>query len=236
MRYWNVVRLHLATRSTYLWVPLIVVGATYVLSLMMYGVLRMGLEEDAPQELFGLGGLQFVPFYYCITVGIQAMMYTYPFAMAMSVTRREYVMGTFLLALIFTGALALMYGLGRAIEYATGGLGIGFIYFGLLEWFWNAPLWHEMLFVCGLAAMLFMAGFSAAAVFKRGGVIRVVVVLITWALVIVALLALVTWQEWWPPIGRAVLRAQPAQVGGLMIAAAVSLGAGSYWSARKAVP
>ncbi|MDR2377820.1 MAG: hypothetical protein LBD70_00120 [Bifidobacteriaceae bacterium] len=232
----KVIRLHLANQSTYIVIPLVVVGATFALSMALYGVLLLGLQDEAPRELYGLGGFQFVPFYYGVTVGIQAMMYTYPFAMAMSLTRREYINGTTGLAALFAGGLATMYAVGRALEEVTDGFGIGFHYFGLAGWFAEFGWWQQWLFLTGLCLMLFMGGFCCTTVFKRGGAMRLVIELTAWTMGLVGLIALVTWQEWWPTVGEWFLALTPALAGGWMLVCAGLLALGSYWSIRKAVP
>jgi hypothetical protein len=73
-------------------------------------------------------------------------------------------------------------------------------------------------------------------VFKRGGVMRLVVVLVAWMMGFVAALALVTWQEWWPRIGYWVFGLTPGTAGGWMLVAAAALSLGAYRSIRKAVP
>ena len=235
-RTFKVIGLHLANQMTYIWIPLAVIAATFLISVALYGVLRLGLEEDAPVELYGLGGFQFIPFYYAVTVGIQAMMYTYPFAMAMSLTRREYVNGTVALASLFAGGIACMYGIGRGFESITGGYGIGFHYFGLTGWFARFHWAEQWLFLTGLCLMLFMAGFACTTVFKRGGALRLVIELSAWAMATVGLSALITWQEWWPAVGEWVMRLTPGAAGGWMLVMAGVFSLGTYWSIRKAVP
>ncbi|MDR2252365.1 MAG: hypothetical protein LBD97_00640 [Bifidobacteriaceae bacterium] len=233
----KVVRLHLANRATYLWTPLLVVGATLFISLAMYGVLLLGFrDEGGPPGMYGFGGLQFIPTYYCVTVGIQAMMYTYQFAMAMSLTRREYINGTTLLAAGFAAALAAVFSLGRVLESLTGGYGISFRYFSLAGWFTDFPWWEQWVFLTGLSLVFFMAGFCGTTVFRRGGAIRLVVVLTLWVMVAVGMSAVVTWREWWPLIGRWALALTPASAGGWMLLVAACFSAGSYWSMRKTVP
>jgi hypothetical protein len=232
----KVIRLHLANRATYIIIPAVVVTATFALSFALYLVLLLGLEEDAPRELYGLGGFQFVPFYYAVTVGIQAMMYTYPFAMAMSLTRREYINGTTGLAALFASGLALLYAVGRWIEELTDGFGIGFHYFGLAGWFAQFGWWEQFVFLTGLTLMLFMAGFCCTTVFKRGGAIRLVIEITAWTMGMVGGIALVTWRDGWPAVGDWFLSLTPAVGGGWMLVVAGAFSLGSYWSIRKAVP
>jgi hypothetical protein len=235
-RVMKAVQLHLANHATYFWVPLAVVGGTFLISLAMYGVLRLGLGADAPPAMYGMGGLQFIPAYYCVTVGIQAMMYTYQFAMAMSLTRREYINGTTVMALLFAGGLSLMFALGRLFENLTGGYGIGFNYFGLTGWFQRYNVLEQWVFLAGLSLLFLTGGFAGTVVYKRGGAIRLVVVMTLWTLLVVGGTAIVTWREWWPAVGTWVLELTPAGAGFWMLLASAGFLAGSYWSMRKTVP
>jgi hypothetical protein len=233
----RVIRMHLANSVTYIWIPAAVIGSTFLLSVALYGVLLLGLDADElPRQLYGIGGFQFIPFYYCVTVGIQAMMYTYPFAMAMSLTRREYINGTTALAALFAGSISTLYALGRWLEDLTDGFGIRFHYFGLSGWSMGFPLWEQWVFTTGLALMLFMAGFCCTTVFKRGGALRLVLEISLWALVVVGTTALITWQEWWPRVGDWAIGLTPATAGGWLLVIAGLFSLGSYWSIRKAVP
>jgi hypothetical protein len=125
---------------------------------------------------------------------------------------------------------------GRALESLTDGYGIGFNYFSLAGWFVRFAWWEQWLFLFGLGMMLFMAGFACTTVFKRGGALRLVVVLTGWTMGAVAASALVTWREWWPAVGEWTLRQTPASAGVIMLLIAAALGLGAYWSMRKTVP
>ncbi|MDR2381441.1 MAG: hypothetical protein LBE08_09795 [Bifidobacteriaceae bacterium] len=232
----KVVRLHLANRATYIWVPLAVVGATFLISLAMWGVILLGFRGEPLPSSGGFGGLQLIPSYYCVTLGIQAMMYTYPFAMAMSLTRREYINGTMLLATLFATCLATLYAVGRAIEDLTNGYGVWLRFFHLSEWIGHTTWWEQWLFLAGLNLMLLMAGFSGTTVFRRGGALRLVVVLTCWMFGVVGASALVTLCEWWPAVGTWMMQQTPGTGGFIMLVIAAGFAVGSYWSMRKTVP
>mgnify|MGYP006870045490 FL=1 len=110
----NVVRMQLANRETFVWVPLLILGSSFVISLIIWGIIAAG---GVTTNMYG-GGAQ-APLWYFIAVGVQALTLTFPFSQALSVTRREFFLGTMLTAALTAGILALIFVVGGLIEIAT---------------------------------------------------------------------------------------------------------------------
>ena len=85
----SVVRMQLINRQTYIWIPLIILGGAFLLALAVYAMLA---NAGVTGPKYG-GGAQ-APLWYFGVVGIQALTLTFPFSQAMSVTRREFFLGT----------------------------------------------------------------------------------------------------------------------------------------------
>mgnify|MGYP004237449591 FL=1 len=81
----NVVRMQLVNRQTFIWIPLIILAGSLVVSIVIWSM----IPYDAPK--YG-GGAQ-APLWYFFAVGIMGMTQTFPFSQAMSVTRREFFLG-----------------------------------------------------------------------------------------------------------------------------------------------
>ena len=86
----NVVRMQFVNRQTYIWVPLLVLVGAFVLSLMIFAMI--------PDDGVKVGGGSQAPLWYFLVVGVQSLTLTFPFSQAMSVTRREFYLGTLLTA------------------------------------------------------------------------------------------------------------------------------------------
>ena len=110
----NVVRMQLVNRATYIWVPLIILGGTLLISFAIFGLIS---SSGADAQMFG-GGAQ-APLWYFGVVGVQALTLTFPFSQAMSVTRREFYLGTLITAALTALGLALLFVIGGFIEEAT---------------------------------------------------------------------------------------------------------------------
>ena len=138
----NVVRLQLVNKMTYIWIPLIILVGALGLTLAIYAILS---GSGVPGPFYG-GGSQ-APLWYFLVVGIQALTFSFPFSQAMSITRREFYLGTLLTAALTAAILSTVFVLGGFIEIATDGYGMNG-YFFRIDWMWAAGM------VGGLAGLL----------------------------------------------------------------------------------
>ena len=223
----NVVRLQLINRETYIWIPLMVFGGAFVLSLMVFALI--------PYDGVKAGGGAYAPFWYFAVVGAQALTKTFPFSQAMSVTRREFYFGTLLTAAGTSALLAIIYVIGGFIETATQGWGVNGYFFTLdPQWATNPAIGGVFYFV--MAMLFFVVGFWGATIYKRFGGIVFTAITIAIALAFVGGMWLVgrmdAWEAffgWFFSIGAGGLT--------LMIAGlVVLLAAIAFPALRKAVP
>ncbi|WP_144875768.1 hypothetical protein [Microbacterium sp. 1.5R] len=223
----NVIRLQLINRQTFIWVPLIVLGSAVVISVLIYAMIPL----DGPK--YGGGGQ--APLWYFFAIGISAMTLTFPFSQAMSITRRDFFVGTLATAVLGSALLSLVFLLGGAIELATNGYGVnGYVFH--LPWLWEAgPLGAFVVFF-SLSLFLFVLGFTGATIYKSGGPVVLTIVGVGLALVLLALVFLVTRLELWLTVGRAIgdLGALGLALWGLAIVAVLTVI--SFLAFRKATP
>lgn len=226
----NVVRLQLVNKQTFVWVPLIVLFGALALSLAVYALIRSG-GADGP--MYG-GGAQ-APLWYFLVVGVQSLTLTFPFSQAMSVTRREFYLGTLLTALLSAAILASIFVVGGVIETATDGYGMQGYFFSV-EWLWSAGWWAAWLGYFMIAMLMFVAGFWAATIYKRWGSVILTVVLVAVGVALVALMWLIGRMDAWAQVFAWF--AQQGTVGltlwGLLLAAV--LAGISYLTLRRATP
>lgn len=190
----SVVRMQLINRQTYVWVPLLVLGGAFLITLAIYAILiNAGLDE----AMYG-GGAQ-APLWYFGVVGIQALTLTFPFSQAMSVTRREFYLGTLLTAAMTGAILALIFVVGGLIEDATGGWGMNG-YFFYLPWIWEAGPLGAGIFYFTITMLFFIGGFWAATIYKRFGSVALTTVLVALAALLVLALFLVGQAQAWAQV------------------------------------
>lgn len=187
----NVVRMQLINKQTYVWVPLLVLGGAFVLTLAVYAMLQ---NAGITGPKYG-GGAQAPLWYFCV-VGVQALTLTFPFSQAMSVTRREFYVGTLLTAALSALALAIVFVVGGLIESATDGWGMNGYFFSL-PWIWEGGPAAAGVFYFTFAMFVFVAGFWAATIYKRFGSVVLTAVLVgIGALLVVAMFIVGRFDAW----------------------------------------
>ncbi|MHA7284184.1 hypothetical protein [Arthrobacter sp. TMS2-4] len=223
----NVVRLQFVNTQTFLWVPALVLGGAWILTLLIYWI----LEASGVDGVKTGGGSQ-APLWYFLVVGVQAMTLTFPFSQAMSLTRREFYLGSLAAAAVSGLGMSTVFVLLGLVEQATDGYGMNG-YFAYLAWVWEAgPLAAGLTYF--VATMLFfIVGFWSATVYKRYGTAVLTVVMIGIGLVLVGVVALVTWQQAWPEVGQWLRDAGSLGLTLGAMAMCALLAGGSYLTLRR---
>ena len=226
----NVVRLQLVNKQTYIWVPLLVLAGSFAISLAIYAILASSGVTDT---IYGMGAQ--APLWYFMVVGIQALTLTFPFSQALSVTRREFYLGTLLTAAITSAILAAVFMVGGLVELATNGWGIN-------GWFFVIPgisddgVQVTGLFYFSVAMLIFVLGFWAATIYKRFGPLWLTIVLVGIGLLLVVLMWYIGLVQAWDRVFAWVGQQGPVGMSlwGLLLAAV--LAGVSFLTLRKTVP
>ncbi|GAA1225117.1 hypothetical protein [Microbacterium maritypicum] len=223
----NVIRLQLINRQTFIWVPLIILGAATAISILIYGMI--------PDDIAIYGGGGQAPLWYFFAIGISAMTLTFPFSQAMSITRREFFLGTMLTAIIASTLMGILFLIGGGIEVATNGYGVnGWVFY--IPWLWEAGPLGAFVVYFTLALFFFVVGFTGATIYKSWGLMVLTIGWVALALVLVGLSYLVTrfelWGQVWTGIGS--LGALGLALWGLVVTAAL-MGV-SFLAFRRAIP
>lgn len=220
----NVMKMQLVNRQTYIGMPLIILSGAFLLTVFVVVLIPA-------DELKFAGGAAAAPLWYFLVVGVQALTLTFPFSQAMSITRRDFHLGTLLTAVITAGVLAVIYLAISLIESATGGWGVNgyFTVPGLSD---NqlaiAPLSYFV-----IAMLMFLSGYGSAAVFKRWGALVLTIILTGLAILLtLALLLSVRSGSWDVMVNWATAQGMLGMtLWGLLLAAV--LAAGSYLLVRR---
>ncbi len=225
----NVVRLQLINKETYVWVPLIILGGSLVISLLIYALLR----PMVPDAIYG-GGSQ-APLWYFLFVGVAAMTRSFPFSQAMSVTRRDFYLGTLLTAIGTSLVLTAIFVVGGLIEQANGGWWMNG-YFFYLDWIWAAGPLVAGLFYFVCAMIFFILGFTFATIYKTWGQVALTLSWLAVTLAFVGAAFLITRMGVWGPVVMTLvnLGALGLALWGLLVVAV--LAAIGFLAIRRAVP
>lgn len=223
----TVTRMQFVNKYTFVWLPLIILGASFLMSLGIFAII--------PYDGVKVGGGSQAPIWYFFAVGIMSLSYTFPFSQALSITRREFFFGTMLAAVGTALILGAVFVGGGALEQATGGWGVNG-YFFYLDWVWRAGALAAGVFYAACALLLFVTGFLGSTIYKRAGALGLTVVLVGVGLTLVGALWLIGRANAWVAVGEwmAALTV-PALIVGMLAAAAV-VGGLAFATLRRATP
>jgi len=223
----NVVRLQLINKQTFIWVPLIVLAGAVVVSVLIYAMIPV----DTPK--YGGGGQ--APLWVFFAVGLSAMTMTFPFSQALSITRRDFFLGTVLSAALASVFMAVIFVIGGFIEQLTDGYGVnGYVFH--LPWVWEAgPLGAFVVFFT-LALFFFLVGFTGATIYKSWGAVVLTIASLVLVLVLLAIVFMITRLELWGDVWNGILHlgAVGLALWGLVVVAV--LAGVSFLAFRRAIP
>ncbi|MCP2638412.1 hypothetical protein K0817_017810 [Microbacterium sp. HD4P20] len=226
----SVVRMQLINKQTFIWVPLLVLGSAFAISLAIYAIL---FTAGVSGPFYG-GGSQ-APLWVLLFVGISSLTLTFPFSQAMSVTRREFFFGTMLAAAMCAVLLGVVFAVGALVEEATGGWGVNG-YFFALDWVVSGGPLLAAFFYFVMAMLIFMLGFWSATVYKRFGALVLTSIWVGVALLLVLAIWVITFFELWGDVWTGLVQAGPLGFAAGGLALTVVLGGISYLTIRRAVP
>lgn len=190
----GVVKLQFMNAQTFVWVPVVVLGGAWLVTLLIHWIISTSGVEG---PMFS-GGSQ-APLWYFAVVGAQAMNLTYYFSRAMSLTRREFYLGSLVAAAISAVGISTVFVLLGLFEQATDGYGING-YFAYLPWIWVEGPFAAGLTYFVLTMLAFILGFWFAIVNKRFGPLILTTVLIAIALLLLGGAALISLNGAWPEV------------------------------------
>lgn len=224
----NVARMQLINKWTFLGIPMIILAGSTALTFSVWAL----IPKDVTDGVLVSGSSQAVMWYF-LALGIQALVYTFPFSQAMSVSRKTFYLGTLgLFASIALAYSVLFYVLG-VIEKATDGWGMNGQLFALGWIAENNPA-MQIFFYFVLMVLLFMVGFWCATIYMRWKATGLLVTGIGFALLLVAGIGVLTLNNWWMGFWAWVGSATILGLGLFLGALCLALAGGSYLTLRKA--
>lgn len=235
----NVVKLHFTNPGTVLVWPLMIVAMIFLANLAIWWIIGTSITDPADHadaiDGFQWSGASFFIFVYMMVVAVQAMNQTFAYALGLSVTRRDYYLGSaaafVLLALILTVILATA----GAAEGATGGWGLGgrmftAVYFGDGSWLQRAFI------MLALFLFFFFVGAAVAGIFVRFRTRGLTIFFMALGVALVGAAALITAGGLWPAVGEGLATAGPMGIASWSLVATVVAAVAGFVILRRATP
>ena len=192
----------LARMHSVAWPLAIAAPAGILLVAFIIGWIIFFVVPNPDSETRFTGGTTSV-FFFGIGFYVQAMTQTFPFALGLSVTRREFFTATALAGLVQSVVFGTVIYLLSLVEDATSGWGVRMRMFGILDYLTPNP---AVRWLCLIALFLLVcgAGMFVGTVYLRWKIIGLTTLGLAATAIIGGLVIVILWQQWWFTVGGAV--------------------------------
>ncbi|WP_207767443.1 hypothetical protein [Arthrobacter glacialis] len=224
----GVAKMQLINKWTFLGIPAVIITGSFLLSMVIWAL----IPDSVGVKYSGAG--QAVMWYF-FGLGIQSLTLSFPFSQGLSISRRNFFLGTVGLFTVLAAGIAALYVVLGLIESATNGWNLQGRMFAI-SWVADQPWFIQWFFYFVMMMFLFLLGFWFATVYKRWQATGTLVMSLSLAVLLVGAIALITLQGWWPAVGAWAITLTPASIGVLALALVLMLGVGAYLTLRRATP
>lgn len=196
-------RLQFTVPSQLIWVPLVVFLASWAIGTGIGVWIHLVTDADAGAVITITGASQATIW----TLGILAAYvcsHTFPFALALSYSRRVFMIGASLAFAAVSAGFGLACGLAALVEEATDGFGVGSFTFAL-SYLTDDGLLAFGLLAAALTFAVMQFGFFWASLYRRVGLVQLWIVIIVIVVILAVGAMLITTYEGWPSVGRWML-------------------------------
>lgn len=231
---WRIVRLHTVNPSIFFLVPAMILGGAWAVT-MVVALILMGAGVPSENTSFEYSWAVLSPQWYLIVVGVQAVSYTFPFALGFGATRRDYWIGTGVMFVIASVVFAVAIATLMLIERATGGWGIGAGMFDAL-WYVGADWFTAFYTTFALQLLVLFIGAGVTTVFMRWRMRGMMIALFGGVAVILAIIAALTFSESWESLGAWLASIGVVGVFTLVLVKALAWAVAGFFVIRRATP
>ena len=237
-RIWNVVRLHLVDRNTYIGIPWLIVGVAFVITIFIAQIVGfttggLGTQDAIDGQRFSWAVLS--PQWYLVVVGVQAISFGFPLALGYGVTGRDFYLGTALLFVLISAGNAVAFAALTSLEQVTEGWWIDTYMFNAL-WFGLNGFWVDLLAFFVVQLLVFFIGASIATIYMRWRMPGMLVFWSSLALLTAGTVTLITLTSSWPPVAEWFAAQGIAGLFTWALLPAAIAGFGGFLALRRATP
>jgi len=195
------VRLHAVNPSIFFGVPWLILGGAWAVTMVLALIIQgAGAPRDEMAEGFRYSWAVLSPQWYLVVVGVQAIAYTFSFALGLGATRRDFWLGTSAMFVIVSVLNAIGIATLVQVEQATDGWGIGAHMFDAL-WYGQQGWLVDAYTTFALQLVVLFIGASVTTVYMRWRIRGMMILLFGGVAVVLAIVAALTFTESWGPLG-----------------------------------
>lgn len=231
---WRIVRLHTVNPSIFFGVPWLILGGAWAVTMVIALILR---GAGVPPELDGFRYSWAVlsPQWYLVVVGVQAIAYTFSFALGFGATRRDFWLGTSAMFVFVSLEMAAAIATLVQIEKATEGWWIGAGMFDAL-WYGQSGWLTDFYTTFVLQLLVLFIGASITTIYLRWRIRGMMILLFSAVALVLALVATLTFTESWVAVFDWFAAIGIVGVFTVLLVKALTWAVAGYFVIRRATP
>ncbi|BDZ51255.1 hypothetical protein GCM10025867_34960 [Frondihabitans sucicola] len=236
-RVWRVVRLNLVNTRTVFVVPAIVMGSILLVNAAIWYIITATTSgTDRVDAMTGTqySGGSFYIFVFMLVIGVQVVTATFPFALGLSATRRDFALGSGLTFVLLAAVYSIAFAALSLVERATGGWFLGGHLFTSL--YFGANVGQRLLVVFFGLLFCFFVGAMGGTLFMRWRATGVMLGGAALAVVVLGALAAVSFSDSWGAVGRSLLAAGPLGIATWLLVPIAVCSIAGFTVLRRATP
>ncbi len=163
----RIVKLHTVNPSVFFGIPWIILVCAWAVTMAIAAILtRAGVDPTGMHEGMRNSWAVLAPQWYLVVVGVQAVSFTFPFALGFGATRRDFWFGTSAMFVLVSCEMAIAIATLVQIEIATGGWGVNAAVFDAL-WYGRQGWLADFYATFCLQLLVLFIGAAATTVYMR---------------------------------------------------------------------
>lgn len=226
----DVARLHTVAWPLIIGWPIAVLFIAFVISYTIFALVPTTDDE------YNFTGAVFSMYGFAVGFYLQAVTQTFPFAMGVSVTRKEFFTASALVGVAQSAVLATIVYVLSIIEAATGGFGVKLRMFGIVRYATDNPA-VQWLGIFATLLLVASVGLALGVVYQRYRVNGIFAISLTAIVLLGGAAILVTWQHWWTNVGHFFVDTPSVVLLGVIpLVLSALFGAAAWTGLRRATP
>ncbi|MEN3299061.1 hypothetical protein [Pseudonocardia sp.] len=227
----KVARIQTVNLPIQLGMPWLILGIAFAVNLVIFA-----LVPDPPAGEPKVTGAILSIYVFMLIAHLQSMTQVFPFALGLSVTRRDFFAGTSLLIVAQSLVQGILLTILLAVERATGGWGMDLHFFGVPflvqdDWFLQVVAYTVPFLLVSFASIF------VGTLYKRWGQLGMYVLSIGSLVLGGVAVVIITWQQAWGAVGRFFADTSAFMLlAGYPLVLSVLLAAAGYLVLRRATP
>ncbi|MFE5670694.1 hypothetical protein ACFQ58_03695 [Agromyces sp. NPDC056523] len=233
---WRIIRLHAVNPSILFGVPWIILGGAWAISVLIALIMTSaGVPPAEITEGMRYSWAVISPQWYLIAVGVQAVAFTFSFALGFGATRRDYWLGTSAMFLFVSLEMAVAIATLVQVEQLTNGWWVNAAMFDAL-WYGQEGWLVDFFTTFAMQLLVLFIGAGITTIYMRWRMRGMLTLVFGAVAVILVAIAALTFTESWPALAEWLMSIGLVGVFTIVLVKALAWAVAGFLVIRRATP